>query len=56
MKRRAVIPTIILLLIATAASGQEGLDTIWENASIAWDEGRYVHAMELMLEILEVYP
>ncbi len=53
MKHPVSISITLLLLLSSAALGQDRLEQRFEGALIAWDEGRYIHSMELMVDILE---
>ncbi len=53
MKHPVSISIALILLLSSAALGQDRLEQRFGDARIAWDEGRYIHSMELMVEILE---
>ncbi|MFC1499409.1 M28 family peptidase [Candidatus Zixiibacteriota bacterium] len=53
MKRLVTMSLALFLLIPSTALGQDRMEQRFEDARVAWDEGQYIHSMELMVEILE---
>ncbi|MFC1627735.1 M28 family peptidase [Gemmatimonadota bacterium] len=53
MKRLVSMSLALFLLIPSTALGQDHLEQRFEDARVAWDEGQYIHSMELMVAILE---
>lgn len=52
MKRLSVVPLLVLLAAPTSTYAQNQLSDRYEDAFLAWDNGHYIEALELFIEIV----